>query len=359
MYKSSPSVPRGIFASNKAAPQILRAFHGSVQEASYGLRSAFVVVHRQWATPSRAFSTAPSNRMKEFFPEPETKNIRVTEAAWPHPIYTQKQLENVIVAHREVRNRSDRFALAMVRLLRWGLDRASGYRHGKANELLKTDPAEWARRYGMTEKKYMIRNVFLESVAGVPGMVAGMLRHLHSMRRMKRDHGWIETLLEESYNERMHLLTFLKMAEPGPFMRLMVLGAQGVFFNAMFFAYLVSPRTAHRFVGYLEEEAVLTYTREIEDIDAGKLPMWANMTAPDIAVKYWNMPEGHRTMRDLLLYIRADEAKHREVNHTFGNLDQKNDPNPYVSKYINPELPHPTKGIEYLKPTGWEREEVI
>jgi hypothetical protein len=37
----------------------------------------------------------------------------------------------------------------------------------------------------------------------------------------------IESLLEESYNERMHLLVFLKMIEPGPFMRLMVLGAQG------------------------------------------------------------------------------------------------------------------------------------
>ena len=162
------------------------------------------------------------------------------------------------------------------------------------------------------------RNIFLESVAGVPGMVGGMLRHLHSMRRMKRDNGWMETLLEESYNERMHLLTFLKMAEPGLFMRTMVLGAQGVFFNGFFIAYLLSPRTAHRFVGYLEEEAVLTYTREIEDIDAGKLPKWQKMSAPDMAVKYWNMPEGKRTMRDLLLYIRADEAKHREVNHTLG-----------------------------------------
>ena len=152
-----------------------------------------------------------------------------------------------------------------------------------------------------------------------------MLRHLHSMRRMKRDNGWIETLLEESYNERMHLLTFLKMAEPGWFMRLMVLGAQGVFFNAMFLSYLVSPRTCHRFVGYLEEEAVLTYTREIADIDAGKLPMWEKMQAPDIAIHYWKMPEGHRTMRDLLLYIRADESKHREVNHTLANLDQKNE----------------------------------
>lgn len=192
-------------------------------------------------------------------------------------------------------------------------------------------------------------------------MVGGMLRHLHSMRRMKRDNGWMETLIEESYNERMHLLTFLKMAEPGPFMRLMVLGAQGVFFNAFFFAYLISPRTCHRFVGYLEEEAVLTYTREIADIDAGKLPIWADpkFQAPNIAVGYWNMPEGKRTMRDLLLYIRADEAKHREVNHTLGNLDQKEDPNPFVSEYKDPSKAHPGKDIKHIRPTGWERDEVM
>ncbi len=112
----------------------------------------------------------------------------------------------------------------------------------------------------------------------------------------------IESLLEESYNERMHLLVFLKMNQPGPFMRLMVLGAQGVWFNAMFFAYLISPRTVHRLVGYLEEEAVLTYTRQIEDLEAGKLPKWQNMQAPDIAIDYWKMPEGNRTMKDLLLY---------------------------------------------------------
>ena len=67
-------------------------------------------------------------------------------------------------------------------------------------------------------------------------------------------------------------------------MRLMVLGAQGVFFNGFFIAYLISPRTAHRFVGYLEEEAVITYTRQIADIDAGKLPKWEKMTAPDIGM---------------------------------------------------------------------------
>ena len=169
----------------------------------------------------------------------------------------------------------------------------------------------------------------------------------------------IETLLEEAYNERMHLLTFLKMAEPGWFMKIMVLGAQGVFFNGFFLSYLVSPRTCHRFVGYLEEEAVLTYSHAIKDIEDGRLPLWKNLEAPEIAVRYWNMPEGHRTMKDLLYYVRADEAKHREVNHTLGNLEQKIDPNPFVSEYIDPEKPHPSKGIEHIKPTGWERDDCV
>lgn len=259
-------------------------------------------------------------------------------------IYTTQQMNEVVVARRNIKNWSDRVALLFVRTLRLGLDIATGYKKEAGH---------------MTARQYMIRNVFLESVAGVPGMVAGMLRHLHSMRRMKRDNGWIETLLEESFNERMHLLTFLKMAEPGWFMKLAVLGAQGVFFNAFFAAYLVSPRTAHRFVGFLEEEAVITYTRELEDLDAGRLPEWEKMPAPDIAISYWNMPEGNRTMRDLLLYIRADESKHREVNHTLANLDQREDPNPYSSKYKSDELPHPVKDLRHQKPTGWERDEVI
>jgi len=104
----------------------------------------------------------------------------------------------------------------------------------------------------------------------------------------------------------MHLLVFLKMQKPGPFMRFMVLVAQGVWCNALFVAYLLSPRTVHRFVGYLEEEAVITYTRQIEDLDAGRLPKWEAMEAPEIAVDYWHMPEGHRTMRDLLLYSKCN-----------------------------------------------------
>ena len=121
----------------------------------------------------------------------------------------------------------------------------------------------------------------------------------------------------------------------------------------------MSSRTCHRFVGYLEEEAVLTYSRCLADLDAGRLPEWEELEAPPIAVNYWEMPESHRTMRDLLLYVRADEAKHREVNHTLGNLEQKTDPNPFVSEYEEPNKPHPSKGIENIRPTGWDRKEVI
>lgn len=269
---------------------------------------------------------------------------------------------DIYFAHREPKDFSDRVALVMIRLLRWGMDTATRYKHhvespkkaGDANAVSQTKP------YEMSERKWLIRMVFLESVAGVPGMVAGMLRHLHSLRRMKRDNGWIETLLEEAYNERMHLLTFLKMAEPGWFMKFMILGAQGVFFNGMFLSYLISPKTCHRFVGYLEEEAVLTYTLIIQDIEAGKLPKWTDPSfrIPDLAVNYWKMPEGHRTMRDLIYYIRADEAKHREVNHTLANLNQNEDPNPFISDYKDKSKPHPSKGLA-VKPVGWERDEVI
>jgi hypothetical protein len=54
----------------------------------------------------------------------------------------------------------------------------------------------------------------------------GMLRHLRSLRRMDHDHGWIHTLLEEAENERMHLLTFIRLKQPGPLFRLSVVATQ-------------------------------------------------------------------------------------------------------------------------------------
>jgi len=201
-----------------------------------------------------------------------------------------------------------------------------------------------------------MRFVFLESIAGVPGMVAGMLRHLHSLRALRRDRAWIETLLEEAYNERMHLMTFLKLTKPGPLMRLMLLAGQGVFFNIFFIAYLMSPRTCHRFVGYLEEEAVVTYKRCLSDIKLGRFDGFDGMEVPDIARQYWKMDD-NCNMYDLINYICADESKHREVNHTLANLDQVKDRNPFALKIDNGK-PQPSKGLENLKATGWERNDI-
>lgn len=142
-------------------------------------------------------------------------------------------------------------------------------------------------------------------------------------------------------------------------MRTMILGAQGVFFNGFFLPYLISPSICHRFVGYLEEEAVRTYTKCIADLESGKLPLWENMEAPEMAVEYWNMPVGKRGMKDLLYHVRADEAKHREVNHTLGNLDQHTDPNPFVSEWKDDSKPHPSRGLKGNKATGWERKEAL
>ena len=85
----------------------------------------------------------------------------------------------------------------------------------------------------------MLRIIFLETVAGVPGMVGGMIRHLRSLRKLEKEGRWIQTLLEEAENERMHLMTFMAIKKPGPVTRFMIFGAQGIFCNAFFFAYLL------------------------------------------------------------------------------------------------------------------------
>lgn len=170
--------------------------------------------------------------------------------------------------------------------------------------------------------------------SGVPGMVAGMARHLRSLRSMNRDYGWIHTLLEEAENERMHLLIFMKMKDPGLMFRMMVIGAQGVFFNAFFLTYLITPKTCHRFVGYLEEEAVKTYTALLEDMDGPQhLKNWGNEGAPSIAINYYKL-DVDATVKDVIKCIRADEAHHRDVNHTFAALDPHLDPNPFLLKKL-------------------------
>lgn len=133
----------------------------------------------------------------------------------------------------------------------------------------------------------------------------------------------------------------MTIKQPSILLRAMVLGAQGVFFNLFFLTYLFSPRSAHRFVGHLEEQATYTYTQCIKDMEEGLVPEWSDMAAPQIAIvsraqlcrglfltahfkDYWRLPEDAKLL-DVIKAVRLDECQHRIVNHTLANLDQKHD----------------------------------
>ncbi|KAL7001905.1 ubiquinol oxidase (non-electrogenic) [Sarracenia purpurea var. burkii] len=161
------------------------------------------------------------------------------------------------------------------------------------------------------QRRYGCRAMMLETVAAVPGMVGGMLLHLRSLRKFEHAGGWIKALLQEAENERMHLMTMVELVKPKWYERLIVLTVQGGFFNIFFVLYLLSPKLAHRIVGYLEEEAIHSYTYFLDDINSGKIE---NVPAPAIAIDYWRLPKD-ATLKDVVTVIRADEAHHRDVNH--------------------------------------------
>jgi len=162
-------------------------------------------------------------------------------------------------------------------------------------------------------KRYGHRAVVLETVAAVPGMVGGMWLHLKALRKIRDDEGWIRTLLDEAENERMHLMTFIEIAQPNRFERWVIIITQFFFYHAYFWLYLFAPRTAHRVVGYFEEEAVISYTQYLAEVEAGKQE---NVPAPQIAIDYWQLPADAR-LKEVIIAVRNDEAEHRDVNHAF------------------------------------------
>lgn len=213
--------------------------------------------------------------------------------------------------HYKVKNFSDRVAFGFTKILRFLAD------------------TFFRRRYGH-------RAVVLETIAAVPGMVGGMLLHLKSLRKMEDDKGWIKILLDEAANERMHLMTFIEIAKPTIIERAIIMVAQFIFIVMYLFIYIISSRTAHRIVGYFEEEAVISYTDYLNELENGKIE---DQPAPEIAINYWNLPL-HSTLKDVVRVIRDDEAGHRDLNHKFANIlderkKQNSDKNLEESKTLN------------------------
>mmetsp|Transcript_26220 Transcript_26220/g.48898 ORF Transcript_26220/g.48898 Transcript_26220/m.48898 type:complete len:355 (-) Transcript_26220:282-1346(-) len=190
-------------------------------------------------------------------------------------------------------------------------------------------------RTNPTAKSCEWRLIILESVAGVPGMVAAGMRHFRSLRTLRRDYGWIHTLLEEAENERMHLLVCLKMFDAGPLTRLAVVASQYTMVGFLGLTYLLHPKALHRFVGYLEETASQTYFDLVTAVNTPGTNLnrdWAHLKAPQIAIDYWRMDKDSM-WSDVLMNLFADETNHRDVNHTFATM-KNDDPNPYVHKHL-------------------------
>lgn len=168
----------------------------------------------------------------------------------------------------------------------------------------------FAHRYGH-------RAVVLETIAGVPGMVAGMWIHLKSLRQMKTGYGpMIRELLAEAENERMHLMFFVEIVKPNLFERLLVLLAQGLFWMFYFIVYVISPSTGHLMIHYFEEEAVKSYTSYLKEIREGRIE---DIPAPQLAIKYYSLNKNAK-LSDMIKCVRDDERKHARVNKKYSNV---------------------------------------
>ena len=122
-----------------------------------------------------------------------------------HPIYKLQDIETIKKYHHEPEGISDKMALTAITVVRKFFDTITRYNPEKMNE-----------------RDWLMRFIILETVAGVPGMVAGMHRHLRSLRTLEHDHGWIHHLLQEAENERMHLFIFMQLRNPGIIMRITI-----------------------------------------------------------------------------------------------------------------------------------------
>ena len=188
-------------------------------------------------------------------------------------------------------NISDTFALSMTKFFRFIAD------------------TFFAKRYGH-------RAVVLETVAGVPGMVAGVWMHFKSLRKMKVGYGeQIREMLAEAENERMHLMFFIEIAKPNYFERFIVLFSQMIFGLFYLFMYVFFTRTAHRMIGYFEDEAVKSYTEYLEMVESGEVE---NIPAPKLAISYYGIGSDSK-LSDLIRCVRADEEHHSETNHNYAD----------------------------------------
>jgi ubiquinol oxidase len=111
-----------------------------------------------------------------------------------HPVFDLDQIESLHQVRRTPAGYRDYLASGICNIFRKGFDTVSNY-----------------KEQGMDANRWLTRVIILE-----------------------RDNGWINHLLAEAENERMHLFIFMKFKDPGFFFRWFIVLTQGVMFNALF-----------------------------------------------------------------------------------------------------------------------------
>jgi len=133
--------------------------------------------HRSFASQP-AIDTSQSDTAEMVLPHPglqaeSATKLSSADASYMlmHPVYSADYVLSIEPKHRKPTRIHDYTGYYAVQLLRKSFDLVTGYGDS------------------MTKDKWLTRFLFLETVAGVPGFVAAMLRHMKSLRTMKRDNG--------------------------------------------------------------------------------------------------------------------------------------------------------------------------
>eukprot|EP00924_Labyrinthula_sp_SR-Ha-C_P008279 snap_masked-scaffold_11-processed-gene-8.4-mRNA-1 protein AED:0.03 eAED:0.04 QI:0/-1/0/1/-1/1/1/0/300 len=287
-----------------------------IQLRNYGLKS----VH------TRKFGTQSIQNLLQKTQE-RIKERRERNYYWIEP-EAESLIKKAYERHKCLSDKSRSFPPALDVKDLESLEKPFHFKPESVSDKVAQVTVHWLEKlmYLFFREKYDHHALTLETVAAVPGTVASASRHFRSLRRMKRDHGWISALQEEAENERMHLLIWMQHTKPHLWERGLVMCAQ-IFYTTFYTSlYAISPKTAHRATGYLEEAAHAAYTDYLDAIDTGNIK---NVPAMSIAKKYYDLPED-AMLRDVVLHVRADECMHRDYNHHLANMhkDSKQDEEP-------------------------------
>ena len=165
----------------------------------------------------------------------------------------------------------------------------------------------------------------LETVARVPYFAYMSVLHLYETLGMWRRADWLKVHFAESWNELHHLLIMEELGGSAFWGdRVLARVAALVYYWIVVAMYVVSPKSAYRFMELVEEHAYATYDKFLTEFE-GDLKQ---KPAPAIAVNYYRdgdlymfdefqtgqVPEHRRpvmdTLFDTFVAIRDDEREH-------------------------------------------------